>query len=71
MCEAFDYKCETFRKTTRLFEEIFNKTEAISRFSKQFPNKWRFIWLMGDTRGDILEDFILFKYIFKEMEAFV
>jgi hypothetical protein len=29
--EAFDYKCEAYIKNLRLFEDIFNKTEAFSK----------------------------------------
>jgi hypothetical protein len=37
--EAFDYKCESFIKITRLFEDIFRDMETITRLFEDILNK--------------------------------
>jgi hypothetical protein len=56
--KAFDCKCEAFIIITRLFEDIFNESEAfltcvrvfqrIQSFLKLLPDKWRFFSLLWD-----------------------
>jgi hypothetical protein len=49
--EAFDYQCEAFIKTTRLFEEIYSKMEALIRSLRLFQRFGSDVRLFQRIRG--------------------